>query len=195
MAEKSNSEIMECSNQKFDQSISTADTILKIDIEVLGNEVICLDSTKSRHSRSFSAPVSSKNTSQICLSECPASDSSGNLDQEVILPSFPMSPDFTRSKLMHCDPLSPGSMETPLQHGPKDLRKEAGSDSVPDRDNFVQDTKKRKAQRPLIELCTSDQVFSGCIKKVRVQLDPASLESEDCNAVIEEVIKSQPTWL
>jgi hypothetical protein len=185
VAEGKTCEIVERVNESV-VSISTANTISETDLESSHNEVLCSDLTKARQSRCFSAPVSFKNTNNICMSEYPASVSTENSDREGILQSCPMSPDFARSKsnFRVCDPPSPGSMETPLQHGPKDFRKDADSGSA----SLSPDKKKRKVQRPLHELSTSDQGFSGCLKKVRVQLDPANLETEDCNAVIEEVM-------
>jgi hypothetical protein len=179
---------IEFGNQTLEQSIGTVNTISKTDIEVIENDVLSLDLTRIKQSRCFSAPVSLKHTSNlnICSSEYSTSQSTsfGDIQVEMeALPACPMSPDITKYNSKNCNPPSPGSMETPLQHGPKDLRNDTDIMDT----SFSPDKKKRKVQRPLHGLCSSDQGSTGCLKKVRVQIDPATLEIEDCNVVIEEV--------
>ena len=73
-------------------------------------------------------------------------------------------------------PISPGSKHTPLLYGSK------GS-----RHDDIGEPKINKAKRSLHALDVHVQNASGYLKKVRIQQDPVNLETEDCNAVIEEV--------
>ncbi len=166
---------------------STAAESLQIGEEnVLHDESFPSGLAKLSQNRCFAAPVFFRNKSNAPASESKVSSVIENDDRSEIQATCPVSPYLSRSKSEQCDPTSPGSMETPLQHGGHCSR-EIKKDSNDFSESFSPDKRKRKVQRPLHELCNSDQISCGLVKKGRVQLDPAALETEDCNVVIEEV--------
>lgn len=115
---------------------------------------------KNRHNLKSNTSLNQSakhNYDELISSESQQEDSEIERQQELVCPS-------------------PGSMVTPLQRGSKQQRVESSSDPTV-----------RKAKRALPTVDSSVQNAAGYLKKVRVQPDPACMETEDCNAVIEQV--------